>query len=302
MSHTPNVRNAARPVAQIGTLLETDFPELFPKKPVDQLTASQSAAWDRLEALSDIFFSDESRKGTIRPRLIPLLIGPSGAGKSWLVRAFGEATRRPVLRINARDWRPKAARAEPSTYNLVKAFVARNEHGIIHLDELDKATSGHAPDSEWTSISAIEIYDFLDGRMLTDSPNHNARFESGMFLVGSGTWQDAWRGPAATPMGFGGQAGSIVDRVRAMKSIPEELLFRFNGDPLLIAAPQAAELARLAETDGLCALARELGERIDFGAGEQSGLGVRWLEMISADLYIKKRAFVLKGLREVAYD
>jgi hypothetical protein len=300
MNPAPNVRNAARPVAQIGTLLETDFPELFPKKPIDQLTASQSAAWDRLGALCDVFDTESCRAGTIKPRLIPLVIGPSGAGKSWLVRMYARACGRPLLRINARDWRPKGARGGPPvTYDVVAAFVGRHHRGIIHIDELEKM--GTTLQGEWSASCLTEAFDLLDRTFLSQHPEHSERLETGMFLIGSGTWQDAWRGSAAKSIGFTANPGSLQDRVRGMKIIPEELLFRF-GDTVILAPPKAAELVWIAEAGGLCALARDLGVTIDFEAGEQSALGVRWLEVIAADLHIKKRASVLKVLRDVAYD
>jgi hypothetical protein len=91
--------------------------------------------------------------------------------------------------------------------------------------------------------------------------------------VATGTWQGIWTGAAAKAIGFGAAPGPVDGRIRKAGAIPEEVLNRLHSDILFIAPPNAAELRRMAEADGLLAQAE--------------ALGVRWLESVAADLALK---------------
>ena len=264
---------------------------LLAGNPSIQFSDSQGRALDRLEGMARLYFSQSFAGRRIQPRLIPLLAGPSGAGKSWLVRTFAEKNGWPFCRLTYGNWRPRGARSQPDTYTELADFLNRHEEAVIQLDEIDKA--GDFANGEWTAAILLEILAVLD-RILYEGAAEGTplavartRLQRSVFLVATGTWQSVWTGAAAKVIGFGATPGPVDGRIRKTNAIPEELLNRLNGDILFIAPPSEAELRRMAEADGLVAQAAALGVQIDFQAGAATGLGMRWLESMAADLALK---------------
>ena len=268
---------------------------LLTGNPFIQFSDSQGRALDRLEGMARLYFSQSFTGRRIQPRLIPLLAGPSGAGKSWLVRTFAEKNGWPFCRLTYGNWRPRGARSQPDTYTELADFLNRNEEAVVQLDEIDKA--GDFANGEWTAAILLETLSVLDRNLYEDSAEGThltvarTRLQRSVFLVATGTWQGVWTGAAAKTIGFGAAPGPPDGRIRKTGAIPEELLNRLNSDILFIAPPSAEELRRMAEADGLVAQAAALGVKIDFEAGAATGLGMRWLESVAADLALKVEGY-----------
>ena len=268
----------------------------------------QKRAYTSLLEIAELFFFTDWTELTIKPRLTPLVIGPSGIGKSTVVREVAKELGVPFMRLTASNWVPSGSRDEPTLLR-VHQFLNNNDQGIFFYDELDKfrgsngATSS-AGGGEWSASLVGELFDLLDRapsqpiKNISWSPDILQKLKQDFWMVGSGTWQQAWRDTSKSKVGFGKSdgVGSIVADVRrlvtATDAIPQELLRRFScGKGQLIVLPPATstDFARAAEDFGIRKLAEAMKIPLDFDAAASSGLGARWLEETMAELLLQAR-------------
>ena len=262
-----------------------------PDAPNDrQLTVSQTAASQDLQ-----FFFDLHREGIrsvagVKTRPFPLLVAPSGAGKTYLVQQLGRAAGIPVYSINVQNWIIRAARSEQHTLLQIAKFVETNSSGIIFLDEVNKLTRQHTAESSWVADLFSELIAFLDADSRLDVMGFAGslqHLQRNFFVVGAGAFQDQWKESLSNrAVGFvesdrpcsGERFESLV---RNQNVVPDELLYRFNDQLILIQPPSAAEY---------CAWIDEIRARLELSpldeqamnplveSALQSGKAMRWLE------------------------
>ncbi len=232
----------------------------------------------------------------MRPRFDSLIIGPSGVGKSHLTRAVAENLSVPILKLSHGEWIVTAARTcTRSTIQRVRDFLGQNECGIIHIDELDKSRAGFR--TEWSIAVFGEIFSLLD-RHSPAPPRDGAWSETELshlrnrfWFLGSGTWQDLWNDVSSAKIGFGKSNFSddqtmLVEKVRRSCLIPEELLFRFSANYILLPPATEDDYRQAAKAFGLCKMAEVLGIQIDFRKATAEGSGARWLEETQAQFLV----------------
>ena len=267
----------------------------------------QRQAYCSLLEIAELFFFTDWADLAIKPRLTPLVIGPSGIGKSTVVREVAKEVGLPYMRLTASNWVPSGSRDEPTLLRVHK-FLTDNDQGIFHYDELDKFrgsnSNGPSGGSEWSGSVVGELFDLLDRapsqpvRKLSWNLGLLQKLRQDFWMVGSGTWQQAWRETSKSKVGFGkgDDASSIVAEIRRIvattDAIPQELLRRFNGSngQLIVMPPATAtDFARAAEDFGLAKLAEALETSLNFEEAASSGLGARWLEETMAELLLRAR-------------
>ena len=167
------------------------------------LSASQQAALEKLTAMVRLA-SGQHTYGGFRIRTAPLLAGESGTGKTTIVRRCAEdlsaeGAPYPLLQVSAPGWVIIGGRtSEAGTLAVIRSFVRRNDRGILHLDEIDKALpSGSAAWSDtWCTILTGEMLSVMDGdnRLLGAGWSRDDIDRlSNFVIVGSGCWQRAFQ-------------------------------------------------------------------------------------------------------------
>jgi hypothetical protein len=112
-----------------------------------------------------------------------------------------------------------------------------------------------------------------------------------MFIIGSGTWQQMWN-VSQQQVGFGpGEEDVDKDYFAAQKEIPQELLYRFSNDLVLIPPWKAEDLAEMVELCG-SNLPSGVVELIESKSEEiiSSRRGVRFIEDLIAIWLVLERA------------
>jgi len=271
------------------------------------VTESHKTAADTLHTIGQLFFSEERYLSPgLKLRLFPLIVGPTGAGKSFLVKSAAEKLRARYLKVTRSDWIPQGStRGRPTMYQVLD-YVTSQPRVLLHLDELDKfRISFGGP--EWSASIAGDLWALLDGAFPvleymrdTQIPPEqkiteeqiNLWIRSRLWVVGSGTWQSVFQeNRAGSAIGFVGardDAPVTADTIARAELISPELLHRFSSDLIFLAYPNRAETARLLESTGIGALARELGttitpDDVDYALG-----GMRALESIGTRLAIAR--------------
>lgn len=258
----------------------------------------QKQAYVSLLEIADLFFNIDWGDLAIKPRLTPLIIGPSGIGKSTVVREVAKEFGFPYMRLTASNWTPAGVKDIVPTLLRVHQFISENDQGILAYDELDKV-----PGDSWGKHCLGELFDLLDRS--PSQPVKNVEWSSDIlqklkhdfWMVGAGTWQQAWRETSKSKVGFGGSddGDSIVADVRRIvrttNVIPQELLQRFSvGHHLIVLPPATAtDFHDAALHFGLENFAAALKVPLDFHAAARSGLGARWLEETMAELLLQAR-------------
>lgn len=202
------------------------------------------SAFQRLKAISELFFFREWPHYPIKPRLVPLIAGPSGAGKSHLVRALGQELGMKIIKVSPSSWIPAGVRDSVQTLTKIHEFVTGHDLGIIHADELDKFYQSGSGD--FSRHCRGEAFDLLDGTISKTDKDASwnsatlAKLRSSFLIVGSGTWQSIWSQPDRPNLGFGPLAAKPdkAEQIRKDNSIPEELLRRFHSEIFLIHPPR----------------------------------------------------------------
>jgi SpoVK/Ycf46/Vps4 family AAA+-type ATPase len=131
----------------------------------------QEPAFQDLLHTAKAFFDPRWHEFSIKPRFSRLIVGPSGVGKTHIVRALAEHLSVPLFSIDVSNWillGASAAERNGQTWQHISEFIAKNERGIIFLDELDKlGRTGSVNDSAWAQHLRVEVYGLLDGRIPT---------------------------------------------------------------------------------------------------------------------------------------
>lgn len=264
------------------------------KRPTN-MSVSQQAVFNALAEMAAVYFGGNWRDLGIQPRIQPLLAAPSGSGKSYLLRNFAAAQKLPMLRLSYAEWLPRGSRTQPDTATRIHAFLEDHERSMIFLDELDKLRPF---DSDWGTSMLTEAFLLLDRTLIqpgfSKSPSTDARviqrLQQSTFIVGAGAWQETWSN-YERPLGFGpAPEHNAVNDILGSRKIPEELLRRFGGTPLILPPANADELRELAVADGLDQAAAEVGCPLDYRAGEISRRGMRWLEDCRLEVEIRRNA------------
>ena len=276
------------------------------------LTRQQRAVIEHCVESGELVFSQRDRpSGSIRPRLFPLLCAPTGSGKSMLVAKCAEILGAHYRRTQRGDLAPQgASRVRASLFQILDLLVL-HERVLWHIDELDKFTGdgvGMIPGNEWGASIFSDLWSALDGVFpinsylaLEDRPRAKdpaitcafleSKVRSGLYIVGSGTWQELFARAAKPGIGFASRPGvtsSVVTAadIRRSHLISPELLARFSADFLILGYPDHHEITSLLTTSGIASLARDVGyvitdEDVDFRSG-----GYRVLETLLSRLLV----------------
>jgi len=258
------------------------------------LHSAQASCLAQMMQMADVFLNGDWREDGIgiAPRLCPLVVGPSGCGKTHLALLLGIQLKMEVQRLSYGEWLVTGARAEPATLETISKFVSKHPKGIIYIDELDKCRAGFSTD--WSSSMMQELFGLIDGTVSVGAWTKNLRekLKTKFFIIGSGTWQEIWTQEKRVGFGGGDPLGfdhaAVSERIVTQRLIPEELLLRFNGQPLLLPPLAATELRRMAVESGLDASAQTVGLVPDYDAGARSRKGMRWLEEIRTKVLLSK--------------
>jgi hypothetical protein len=230
-----------------------------------------------------------------------------------LVAAVAQRLNLHYLRVQRGDLAPQgASRLRATVFTILDTLVA-HERVLLHLDELDKFTTENGaptPTSEWGAGIFSDLWSLLDGvlplgnylaapdRAPTTSGNLTAgflekRIRTGLWVVGSGTWQSIFSRERRPPIGFGGAAGPVSHEIvaadiTAAEIISPELLARFNSDLQILSYPDRDEVIALLEVTGIAALARRCDyaiaeSDIDFTRG-----GFRVIETLYSRLLLRE--------------
>jgi hypothetical protein len=171
-----------------------------------------------------------------------LVAGGSGTGKTVTVGAFAEERSLPLIQLCPPQWLPNGALAKPHTMATLREFVARTDHGLIHLDEVDKL---QAWDSDWSRIVRDEVMALLDARLSTFpdwTPDLVDKLRRNYLIVGSGTWQQLFRS-ARHGIGFTETGSDEHVDVSRQTDICEELMLRFSPNLIFLEPPTETEIA-----------------------------------------------------------
>jgi len=274
----------------------------------EPMTESHRAAGNTLRTVGQVFFSNDRHLASgLKLRLFPLIVGPTGAGKTHLVRSAARQLHSRYFKVTRSDWIPQGStRGRPTMYQILD-YVTTQPRVLLHLDELDKfQISFNGP--EWSASIAGDLWSLLDGifpvlEYLRDTPippekkiteaKINSWIQSRCFVVGSGTWQSVFNeNRAGSSIGFAGAYEDVqvtADAIARSEYISPELLHRFcSSDLIFLQFPNRAETARLLESTGISALARELGETITPDEVDYTKGGMRVLESIATRLIIAR--------------
>ncbi len=275
-------------------------------------TRRQRGIFEHCCALGELFYRHRQKSpGPVEPRLFPLLCAPTGAGKTRLVALVAARLGAHCLRVQRGDLAPQgAAKMRATTFAILDALVL-HERLLLHLDELDKFTTGHAaptPSTEWGAGIFSDLWSLLDG--VLPCVNYLAsedrvrppgvtvteawlqqRVRTGLFIVGSGTWQSVFAAAQRPTLGFGGTNAATRVEVRAEDIVAAglisvELLARFSSDIMIMNYAEPDEVQTLLEATGILALARSCtytitAEDLDFRRG-----GFRVIETLYSRLLL----------------
>jgi hypothetical protein len=274
-------------------------------------TVSQMAALEELTDLADTYFSGLGTDLAFRPRFNALVIAATGCGKTKIARDLAERIGAVFATVSLGEWIVRGAAHEPSTITSIKRILKANRRTVLLLDEVDKFTS--QTDSAWVRYVAAEVWALLDRRLaLGDQPPSaigedeeldelRDRLENGLFIVGAGTFQQAWEMSERQTVGFNGSAcpepddGAIIAAIDKHGGVSPELLSRFSPKPLLIQYPSRSEIPELLVKLGLVQLAKEVGVTIDPNSVSFKKCGMRTFEQIGARLLIEKMRQMKRG-------
>jgi len=276
--------------------------------PVRFETQSQRRVHERLLQMGRAFFEPPDVPLQVTPRLNPLVVGPTGAGKSYISERVARELQAHFLRATHGDWIPLGSSREyVPTYCEILWAITEKDRVVLFLDEVEKLAND--PDSAWARSCATDLWQVIDRAVPTSavgayksfctereskpiaSPFLRARMRKNLWIIAAGTWQDLHAGPAR--LGFGGQCRepvsdrAIRDAIRKSRRIPEELLYRFNGDLLVIGYPTAEETQALYDASGLSALAERANVKLDPERHDWSLGGMRTLEELAAELLLR---------------
>jgi SpoVK/Ycf46/Vps4 family AAA+-type ATPase len=266
-------------------------------------TNSHRAARDTLLAMGNLFFSGKHTLPKIRLRLNGLIVGPTGAGKSFLAESVARQLGAKYFRVTRGDWLPTGCRDKRSTAFQVLDQVLSYDRVVLHLDELDKFSNLQG---EWSASIGADLWNILDkkfqiteylrettfkeGEKITEQ-DVARRVRLGLWILGSGTWQDVFansRGRPSIGFGCGRAEASDVGFAEIVRSneISPELLLRFS-EPVFLHYPTEEETSQLLDSTGISALASQVGVRISPEQLDWNLGGMRVLENLATRLVIE---------------
>ena len=210
------------------------------------------------------------------------------------------------------DLAPQGAARMRSSLLQILDLLTLHERVLWHIDELDKFFAGAegeaTPRSEWSASifsdlwSAldkslpIETYLTMEDRPGVKDPTINADFlhqrvNGGLFIIGSGTWQNLFTRDGGPRIGFSNSTkttplGISVRDIQTSNLISPELLARFNSNFIILGYPERKEIEQIVKATGIAKLAKETryqitDEDLDFSRG-----GYRVLEALLSRLLL----------------
>ena len=258
------------------------------------LTASQAQGLERIAHYAVLHALGLHEVCGISTRPFPLVIGPSGCGKTHLVQHLARRLERPFFSLNLHNWIVRGAKNDQQiTLDQLAAFVRNNDEGVILLDEVNKLTSAHSSEA-WSASVLSELLALLDMDERLDVmglAGLRGKLREKFLLVGAAAFQDEWNASGAQKIGFGA-AGAEFDpsafeqAVRTQRLVPDELLYRFNDQLIVLAPPTREEFVRgiVAVRCGLALPALPDAEAARLaGVAMSGGKMMRWLEAYAAE-------------------
>ena len=297
--------------APVGEQMDL-VPAVPPSKPVSSPTRggmiptkNHVAACERVVEMGELFF-DKLPGGTrLSLRLFPLVVGPTGAGKSMLVKTAATRLGADYYRITRGDWMPRGSKNGRPTVFLILDRLLASRRLVLAVDEIDKMDLDFS--KEFSAAVGTELWNTLDGYFpvvdyLAETKFGNdpvptvaeieRRVRTGLFIVGSGTWQHVFaRGAKSAGLGFNAGTGTgqvTMEAIEKHGSISPELLLRFNSDLVFLNYPSQGETADLLRETGITALADELGISVSADDVVWTKGGMRVLETLATRLTLEK--------------
>ena len=213
------------------------------------LTTSQLFALDRLEQLTQLSGAQSYAGFTVRKRA--LIVGPSGAGKTRVIKTLCDRLRLPLFCCNTGSWIIYGASTTPNTVMACRDFVRRHATGLFFLEELDKSLPSGAGVrmSVWSQGIFGEIVALLDGDQRLAAMGWDdeeiEKLNRHFTIHAAGAWQhliiSARQRQGKALLGFAAQTDqkteSYIDLIRTDETVPQEILFRFHPEPVVISQP-----------------------------------------------------------------
>jgi hypothetical protein len=287
----------------------------------------QLRTYNELRELAADYFDYNWQSLPITPRTNVLICAASGTGKTFLSEMLARELRLPLLRLEFANWIVVGARSRGAlqTLQLLYRFIDRYPKGIIAIDEIDKL--GTDSTSEWTRAVHCELFSVLDRRILPgiiegaeqsdDStpfafrPEDIAlKFAREFLVIGSGAWQDTWRGPIVSGFSSTSECNVTPTYAELLQSIRPEIRNRFRSEILYLGPLTRADYESLIEeaVDRLPAEFAPLMRKaaaISLDEALETQKGYRWIEeLVTAAIRIlrvskaQKLPFELCGTRQ----
>ena len=222
-----------------------------------ELTPSQHRSATKLDFFFQLGLGNIEMVNGVYARPIPLLAGPSGSGKTFLAGQIAEKYGLPMFCINAQNWIVRGAKNDSQvTMDQIQDFVSQNDRGVIFIDELNKLNNTHVSSSAWSADVFSELLAFLDRDQRLEAMGMSGlteKLKQNFMIIGAGAFQEQWQASAGNTqsIGFGTEAEIQVDRenayvlaIRNQEAVPDELLFRFNDQLIVISPPTAEEFGK----------------------------------------------------------
>lgn len=269
------------------------------------LTENYRAALAQLTMMGELFYGPRPTALPLMLRLFPLMVGPTGAGKTFTVKQTAAQLKAAYFKVTRGDWIPRGAKSgRPTVFQILDRLLA-NERLCLHLDECDKWSLDFS--REWSAGLGSDLWNTLDGDFQIRDylgetkfgdqtpptvPEVEHKIRTGLWIVGSGTWQQVFaQGNRTASFGFNPAADAEPISVGAIAKsgmISPELLLRFNSDLVFLNYPAKNETLGLLQSTGISALAAELGiavaaSDVDWGQG-----GMRALETLATRFTLEK--------------
>ncbi len=268
-------------------------------------TKNHVAACERVVEMGELFFDARPSGTRLSLRLFPLVVGPTGAGKSMLCKTAATRLGADYYRITRGDWMPRGSKNGRPTVFLILDRLLASRRLVLAVDEADKLDLDFS--KEFSAAIGTELWNTLDGYFpvvdyLAETKFGNdpvptveeieRRVRTGLFIVGSGTWQHVFAsGAKSAGLGFNAGTGTgqvTLDAIEKHGSISPELLLRFNSDLVFLNYPSQGETAELLRETGITALADELGIRVTPDDVVWTKGGMRVLETLTTRLTLEK--------------
>jgi hypothetical protein len=214
---------------------------------------SQVRALTELNHYAEVFLNSKgARYAGLAPRTKVLLLGGTGSGKTCVARSFARSRGWNFFSVDCSAWVPLGAYTKPSTLQVIRDFVRKNENdrAVILLDEIDKLlpAGNQALQSSWTTslfgevLCALDIDERLIGHDWTLEDIE--KFKTRCFVIGAGAFEfylrEAKQKANGGVLGFGTghqQPDSFAQYLATSQAIPDEVSSRFASPPVFLDSP-----------------------------------------------------------------